>query len=354
MLKKILVLFFGFFSIIFSVNAKERYIIFIENITIEQLSIYEETKEIMENSVTALSIQRTNGGEFGFFKSLVNEKPAELKEEDVPEYINDIEANNVIIKGYVEKDGTLYVPSKFLLSGQPDRDRIYIYHISSLGELEDFLQQIKDKKNKVILIISWKRYSEKRYERFLLPLIYYDGENGGIFYSETTKNMGILDYKNINNIIKGNFKDLKIVKGNLNDIYVKRILLLNQKRDFLKLFSYFICVITLFNVLLLKVNNSERIPYLSLSIIMIPIMVLIEPLFLLDNFILKVILIAVGTLILVLCVEKSGVYIPIILFLIVIYGDALTTNYLLKNSLLSYEPSLGARFYGIATNTWEL
>lgn len=347
MLKKIMVLFFVSFSIIFSVNAKERDIIFIENTTLKELSVYEETKELLKNSVAALSIQRTNGGEFGFFKSLVNEKPAELKEEDAPIYMNDIEENNVSIKGYVEKDGTLYVPSKFLLSGQPSRDRFYIYHTNSIRELIDLLRQIKDKKNKDILIISWKRYSEKRYERYLLPLIYYDGDKRGIFYSETTKNIGILDYKNINNIIKGNFKDLRIVNGDLNDIYAKRILLLSEKRDFLKLFSYYICVTTLLNVLFLKLNKPQWISYLSLSIVMLPIMVLIEPLFSLDNFIFKVVLIAVGTLLIGLCSEKRSIYIPITFFLIIIYVDALTTNYLLKNSLLSYEPSLGARFYGI-------
>lgn len=345
---------FCFFSIFITVSAKDRYIFFIENAHYNDFRNYSNLKFLIDNSVNGLLIQRTNGGEFAFFKSLDCRKPSRLLEKEIPT-LNINERNKPItIYGFVEKDGTFYVPSKILLYGQTFKDfkskiddKITMIHIGNIIELDEQIGILRKNNNNIIIICSWVRDSQKKYDRYILPFIYYDGLKNGVFYSETTRNKGIIDYENASKMIIGNIENLKIREGNIEKIYSTRIKSLKEKKAFLIYYGYFMGIIILINCILLKLVKKKYVKYLSLFSILLPLSVLVEPI--MNSYAFKervFIIILLNIVFLIITRSINFKWIPII-FLVMIYGISIVSSYILSTSLLSYEPALGARFYGI-------
>ena len=339
---------------------KDRYIFFIERTSYSELNRYENIRGIVNNSVKGLIIQRNNGEDMGFFKSLKDGKPSYIKNADIPRYISEKDMGKIKYYGSVNMGGILLMPPKILFYGQTDNkitdvntsdkknskeDNTYVFCIKNLKELENYSKNLKDK---TIIICCFVRNSLKTYDFYLQPFIYYNGNYKGIFYSATTRNQGLLDYENARNIILyDNFNTVKIENGNINKIYEKRIASLKSKRTFLTVYGYTLLIIALVLGTLLKYNKKKSVSVISSVFFTMPLAVLIEPIFNFSNICLRISIIVLLS-ISAAFVKKDYVYKTIpAMFLLIIYIDAGFTNFLLKNSLLSYEPALGARFYGI-------
>ena len=143
MLKKLFAFLLCFFC--FSLNAygKDRYIYFIEGYQYDDLYQYKDIKRIIDNSVKGLAIQRSGGCEFSYFYSISKKRPSNISIRSLPLYNGNEIVNNISIIGFVEKDGTFYVPSKFLVYGQTFREdkaqnnrKIFIEHVQDIKTLD--------------------------------------------------------------------------------------------------------------------------------------------------------------------------------------------------------------------------
>lgn len=353
MLKKIFIFLICFYCISISVLAKDRYIYFVEDLQYKDFYKYNTINKIINKSVKGLGIQRNGGCEFAFYYSICKKRPSNISIKEIPLYNGNESINNISIKGFVEKDGTLYVPSKFLVYGQTLRNnktqnvKIFIEHVKDIQELEDKLSMIDINKDVEIIISSWSRKYKENYENYIMPLIYYNKGIQGIFYSETTRNQGILDYENINSIMSGKMSKLKIADGDINKIYTDRVNGLKNKKAFLTNFGYFMGILTVINSMLLILKYKHLTLFLSSFVIISPLAILVEPILDLDILFYRITAIAIITLILTIYLRHVQFKKVSVAFLALIYIDALFYKFLLKNSLLSYEPALGARFYGI-------
>lgn len=354
MLKKIFALLLCFFCFSIRSYGKDRYIFFLEDYQYEDLYQYKDIKRILDNSVKGLAIQRSGGCEFSYFYSISKKRPSNISINEIPLYNGNERLNNISIVGFVEKDGTFYVPSKFLVYGQTfmenkgqNNEKIFIEHVQDVQRLDKKLEAINTNKEIEIIISSWSRNHNKNYENYIMPFIYYNNKNKGIFYSNSTRNQGILDYENISSILSGNITKLEIIDGDINRIYKNRVQSLKSKRTFLTKYGYFIGILTILNSLLLIFRTKRIAAYSSLFAIITPFIILIEPQLFINSLNLKIIAIIILSLILSITLKRSHLRKFSIVFLTVIYIDAVFYRFLLSNSLLSYEPALGARFYGI-------
>ena len=357
MYKKILMILFFLFCFCSTAYGKDRYVFFVEKTSYYEINRYENIRGIINNSIKGLIIQRNNGEELGFFKSLKDGKPSYIKDADIPLYAPEKDTGKIKYYGSVNMGGILLMPPKILFYGQTDNklyegsssnkkiDNTYVFCINNLKELDGYIKKIKDK---TIIICCFVRNSLKTYDYYLQPFTYYNGYKKGIFYSNTTRNFGILDYENARDIILyDNFNTVKIENGDINKIYEKRISSLKSKRTFLTIYGYTLIVTALVSGVLLKYNKKKTVSIISSVFYAMPLAVLIEPVFNFSNIYIRIIIIVLLSM-LAAFIKKDYVYktVPVI-FLLIIYFDAGFTNFLLKNSLLSYEPALGARFYGI-------
>lgn len=353
MLKKIFIFLIVFFCFSFPALAKERYIYFIEDSQYKDLYNYKNIKKILDKSVQGLGIQRGGGCEFTYFYSILKKRPSNIKLEEFPLYYGNENIDNIYFKGYVEIDGTLYVPSKILANGQTasikldPKERVYIEHVKDIQILDNELEKIGDTLGVEVIISSWSKNYKNNLNNYIMPIAFYNNKDKGIFYSETTRNIGILDYENINAIIAGDMSKLKILQGDINEIHGSRIIALKNKKVFLTRYGYFMEFLTVINSLFLIYKSKNLLRISSLFVIISPFSILIEPLFQLDSLSNKIEAIIIITFLFYLCVKSIGLKSISILFLIIIYFDAIFFRLLLNNSLLSYEPALGARFYGI-------
>ncbi|MDF2674108.1 MAG: hypothetical protein K0R09_2376 [Clostridiales bacterium] len=290
MLKKIFAFLLCFFC--FSLNAygKDRYIYFIEDYQYDDLYQYKDIKRIIDNSVKGLAIQRSGGCEFSYFYSISNKRPSNINIMSLPLYNGNEIVNNISIIGFVEKDGTFYVPSKFLVYGQTfmenkaqNNGEIFIEHVQDIQNLNKKFETINTNSDIEIIISSWSRNHNKRYENYIMPFIYYNNKNKGIFYSESTRNQGILDYENISSILSGNITKLNIIDGDINKIYKGRIQNLKNKRTFLTQYGYFMGILTIINSILLIYKSKKIASYSSLFVITTPLIILIEPVLFINN-----------------------------------------------------------------------
>lgn len=353
MLRKIFIFLICFYCISITAFARDRYIYFVEDLQYKDLYKFNTINSIINKSVKGLGIQRCGGCEFAFYYSVFKRRPSNISIKEIPLYNGNESIDNISIKGFVEKDGTLYVPSKFLVYGQTLRNNktqnitIFIEHVRDIQELDQKLSMINITKDVEIIISSWSRKYKENYENYIMPLIYYNKGTQGIFYSETTRNLGILDYENINSIMSGKLTNLKIVDGDINKIYTDRVNGLKNKKAFLTNFGYFMGILTIINSMLLTFKNKQLTIFLSLFVIISPLAILIEPILNLDILLYRITAIVIITLILTICLRHVQLKKVSVAFLALIFIDALFYKFLLKNSLLSYEPALGARFYGI-------
>lgn len=354
LLKKVFIFLVCFYCISSSVLAKDRYIYFVENYQYDDLYQYINIKKILDKSVKGLAIQRSGGCDFSYFYSISKKRPSNISIQEIPLYGSDENINNISFRGFVEKGGTLYVPSKLFVYGQTflgtekqNDVKVFIEHVQDIQILDKKLEAIDIKKDTEIIISSWTRKNNKKYENYIMPIIYYNNNYKGIFYSESTRNSGILDYENINSIISGNMAKLEIINGDINKIYKDRVLGLKNKRAFLSNYGYCMGALTIINSILLMFKSKRLAAHLSLFVITSPLIILIEPILNINSLIYKIAAIFISTMILSIILIKVQLKKVSFIFLALIYLDAVFFNFLLRNSLLSYESSLGARFYGI-------
>lgn len=343
--KKTLLCIFIFCLVALPAYAKDKYVFFVEDASYKDMLKYSEINGIINNSVRALSIQRKNTGDFSFFQSIKDKKPSSISDSMIPVLDS---SSNFKISGYVLKDGTFYVPSMIFFNGQSYGENIFYVHVNNIEALNNHLGDIKGKEADIV-IVSWTREKFKGYEYYLMPLIYYDGEHRGVFYSKTTRNLGILDYENINSLIfTGELKGLSVEKGNIENIYRERIKSLKNKRVFLTIYGYFLAAVSIVNSILSRISYKRGVSILSSMAAASPLAILMEPILRLSDINLIILVILILSMALgFFTLRKKGTAIIAVTFLVLIYFDSLTMNFFLRNSLLSYEPALGARFYGI-------
>lgn len=361
MYKKILMILFLLFSFSGTAYGKDRYVFFVERTSYDELNRYENIRGVINSSLKGLVIQRNNGEDFGFFESLKEGRPSFIKNEDIPRFIQDKETDKIKYYGSVDMGGILLMPPKILFYGQTNdvvlkddsssyqkefnNTDTYVVCIKNLKELDGYVRELKDK---TIIICCYIRNSLKTYDFYLQPFVYYNGCYKGIFYSTTTKNKGILDYENAKDIILyDNFNTVKIANGDINKIYENRTASLKSKRIFLTIYGYALIIAALVSGVLLKYNKKKSVSVISSVFFIMPLAVLVEPVFNFSNIYIRILIIALLS-ISAAFIKKDYLFktVPVI-FLLLVYTDAGCLNFLLKNSLLSYEPALGARFYGI-------
>lgn len=353
MLRKICFFLFCFICFSSFAEAKDRYIYFLEDCSYNDLYGYENILKLLDKSVQGLGIQRSGGCAVSYFQSISKERPSNISLKEVPLYEGNEDKGNIFLKGFVEVDGTLYVPSKILLNGQTfdrnsnEKTRIFLEHVQDLQILDAALGRLEMGKDMEIILCSFSKTHRNMFENYIMPVVFYDSINRGIFYSETTRNKGIIDYENINSILSGDMSKLKIIDGDINRIYASRIKSLRDKRSFLTKYGLFMGILTMINSILLVHYYKKPLTLSSLFVIISPLSILVEPILNLDSIALKILVTSLFTLILCFYSIKKGVRWLPVSFLTLIYLDALFFRFLLRNSLLSYEPALGARYYGI-------
>ena len=361
MYKKILMILFLLFSFSGTAYGKDRYVFFVERTSYDELNRYENIRGIINSSLKGLVIQRNNGEDFGFFESLKEGRPSFIRNKDIPRCIENKETDKIKYYGSVDLGGISLMPPKILFYGQTndgilkydssnyqkelDNTYTHVVCIKNLKELDGYVSKLKDK---TIIICCYIRNPLKTYDFYLQPFVYYNGYYKGCFYSNTTRNSGLIDYENARDIILyDNFNTVKVVNGNINKIYEKRTASLKSKRIFLTIYGYALITSALVSGALLKYNKKKSVSVISSAFFIMPLAVLVEPVFNFSNIYMRILIIALLS-ISAAFIKKDYLFktVPVI-FLLIIYADAGCLNFLLKNSLLSYEPALGARFYGI-------
>ncbi len=247
-----------------------------------------------------------------------------------------------------------------------------------LEDIDTFVKEIYSNLNlstSEILIIS-PYPSSISYEegRRLSPVIRYNINNEqGVLTSPTTKRTGIIGNVDIAPYISNYFNgNLDKYTGRLfysipqknNYEYIKNLhedvsYVYSNRGNVLYTFAiyYIIILILAFGVIQIKKINDIRllklIEFLLLSTLTIPLVLLILPLFRINNLFYEFIIIIIQSLVLTLFVIKirrnpiDSIILLSGLICIVLSIDIINDSYLIKRSFLGFDPIIGARYYGI-------
>ncbi|NMA03903.1 MAG: hypothetical protein GX925_04260, partial [Clostridiales bacterium] len=209
----------------------------------------------------------------------------------------------------------------------------------------------------------------------LTPLIIYEGnDKGQVLYSKTTRREGIvgnvdvaptiLSYFNLTtNKMTGRVLQSVSQQGNLNYIHNlnKRVTNTSAQR-YRVLYSFVVYQIITSVLALALIIFKNRVPvrwykYISLALIgnmVVPLTLLLIPLFGVTNIVTTYLLLLAITMAIISAIYlvSKGDSLSVILYamFLLVFGllfDIVSGQNLIKNSLLGYDPILGARYYGI-------
>lgn len=226
--------------------------------------------------------------------------------------------------------------------------------------LKDMIDTINPSKD-IVMIIS---PNSPRYSKNLSPIILW-GKNieKGLMYSDTTKRKGIITNldiaptiiknfnisydkfigKNITSIpFKDNFKYIKKINKQISTTSKLRHPILKN----LSIFSFiFICFIIFKN--LLNINNNYIDNIIKIIIFTLLYLIILLIIFSLFNNILWIGIIITGILLIITIKMDLNIEIIYTLIYIIIMIDIFLGGNLISQSVLGYDPIIGARYYGI-------
>lgn len=258
--------------------------------------------------------------------------------------------------------------------------KIYEEHkVNILNEIDDFIcnivKNLNKKDDKLIIVTPYPSGEAASKGGRLTPLIIYEGnDKEQVLYSKTTRRGGIvgnvdvaptvLSYFNLTtDKMTGRVLQSISQQDNLNHIHSlnKRITNTSTQR-FRVLYSFAIyqIITSVLALVLIIFKNSLSIKwhkYISLALIgnmVAPLTLLLIPLFGVTNIIVTYLLLLTITIAIISAVHlvSGGNSLNVILYtmFLLVFGllfDIISGQNLIKNSLLGYDPILGARYYGI-------
>jgi hypothetical protein len=260
------------------------------------------------------------------------------------------------------------------------RPEIYEKHrISILNEIDDFIRNVVenlDKKDAKLIIVT-PYPSDKAASRGdrLTPFIIYEGNDGEqVLYSKTTRRNGIvgnvdvaptvLSYFNLtSDKMTGRVLQSVPQQNNLNYIRsLNRRVVNTSTQRYRVLYSFAVYQIIISVLALILIIFKNRLPvnwykYISLALVgnmVVPFVLLLMPLFGVTNIVITYLLLLTITSIVILVIYSisEGNPLNVILYTmsLLVLGllfDIVSGQNLIKNSLLGYDPIIGARYYGI-------
>ena len=244
-----------------------------------------------------------------------------------------------------------------------------------LKDIDNFIGELKDnldKENSLLMVISPNRAEERIDRSRLAPIVIWGKDiDKGVLTSPTTNKKGIVTNLDIaptisrflkisNNNMSGS--SLQIIKEDKAMDYIvninQRINIVNKIRT-KALYTYGTISILVMGVLILlfvfkiNLNNKigESIKALLLLLYTIPMIFILISVFNINNLFKFFMFLTAFIIILLFIIwqwdkRKLLNYITIIYFILIVL-DLLLNNFLTRFSLLSYDPIIGARYFGI-------
>ncbi|QEK12109.1 hypothetical protein FQB35_06815 [Crassaminicella thermophila] len=240
--------------------------------------------------------------------------------------------------------------------------------------IENIFNVINEDNTRIILVTPYPSSVDRKIGNKLTPVIFYgDGISKGILTSNTTRRIGIIGNvdiaPSIAEYLETSMQNMSgrpvgvILKNNNFDYLMKlneRVVNISQNRypvlSAFAVFEIFVSIIALIMILIEDKINKRLFCHFKnilLSTMTVPFVMLILPIFHVQNlFITFVILVGLTFIITYVAkkISKNTLDSLIILSFITTFGlllDICTNANLMKNSLLGYDPIIGARYYGI-------
>ncbi len=237
-----------------------------------------------------------------------------------------------------------------------------------------------DKNDKVYIISAFPKSIDYKNKRRLSPVIKLDGDGKGLLTSATTRRNGIIgnvdiavdvlaDYNlSSENMVGRELENIKMSNNAkfIKSEYSKIVNISNVRSNIIHFYiNYVLIIIGLVTGLIAfkkPIQNKFKDRYLKLSnilkelvkfILILPLAFLIAPILNLNTQIgiyisiiaISIVIYALGCLIFKEDNKQIGFYSIISIAIIII--DAILGSYLMKNSIMSYDAIVGARYYGI-------
>lgn len=248
-----------------------------------------------------------------------------------------------------------------------------------LQDIDKFIEELInhiDINNSTLMIVTPypSDYAAAKGER-LTPLIIYDGGlNTGLLYSSTTRRVGIIGNVDVAptvlsyfNIKPASMTGRRVVntekKGTIDDVHRLNNRIVNTSiQRYRVLYSFAIYQIIISFIVLMTIVFRKNISYkwykraafLLLSTVIVPFTLLILPVFgalnIVANYTLLIFITSFLVFVLYYLGRKKTLDIIIYSNLLVVAGlilDIILGQPLMKNSILGYDPIIGARYYGI-------
>ena len=244
-----------------------------------------------------------------------------------------------------------------------------------LKDIDNFIGDLTakiEKENSLLMVISPNRAEERIDGSRLTPIVLWGkGVGNGVLTSSTTNKKGIVTNLDISptilkalNISTNNISgsSMRTLKESRSVEYIKsineRINTSNKVRTkTLSLYGIISIIIMFISLILfilnISINNDigQFLKKLLLSLYAIPMVLILNSLFNINSIFKFVISLFVFISILVLIIKKYDaekiISIITIIYFILIIIDLLSNNYLTRFSILSYDPIIGARYFGI-------
>jgi len=248
-----------------------------------------------------------------------------------------------------------------------------------LNEIDNFISNIVENSNKdnmkLIIVNPYPSNAAISRGERLTPLVIYEGgDSGQVLYSGTTRRNGIignvdigptiLSYFNLtSDKMTGRTLTSTNVEGNLsyiNNLNERVVNTSTQRARVLYSFAMYEIITSILALAFIMLRNKLSIKwhkYISVALIgnmIAPFALLLMPLFGVTSITVTYILLLSITIVVVALIKllAKGNPLNIILYAmtLLVFGlliDTITGQNLIKNSLLGYDPIIGARYYGI-------
>ncbi|WZL71483.1 hypothetical protein QBE52_10190 [Clostridiaceae bacterium 35-E11] len=238
----------------------------------------------------------------------------------------------------------------------------------------DLLNIIDSQRTRIILVTPYPSSVDIKSGNKLTPAIFYgDGVKKGLLTSGTTRRTGIIGNVDIAPSIAAylgaNTTDMsgKPIQVVSNDDQFEMLRKLNgrvvstsqNRYPVLSTFAIFEILISIAALIIILIQNrlNDKIVYyfknLLLSTMTVPFVLLILPLFHVQNLFMTYVFLAGAIILITYTIKKmsnhelDGILILSFLTTASLLIDLCTNGNLIKNSLLGYDPIIGARYYGI-------
>ncbi|AFS78348.1 alkaline phosphatase-like protein [Gottschalkia acidurici 9a] len=254
-------------------------------------------------------------------------------------------------------------------------DETFNYHRENIiKNIDNFIKELTTEMddNSTIMIISPNVEQERIAASKLSPIVIWENKSeSSILTSGTTRREGIVTNLDIaptiSNILKAPTKNfvghnIKSIKVDNNIEFIENLdkstnLVSNLRSPFLTVYNTFTIVTIILSLIVLVLNLKDNkklvrtIESMTLTIILLPIVLLILPLFNIVNqyiyILVSISMILFTLLILNFISKKYRIWALIFLNFLIITLDIGTGSTLARSSIMGYDPIIGARYFGI-------